>query len=210
MRNELGLPIVLASTSPRRLDLLKQIGLLCYLEPPLTDEKIRPGEKALLLVQRLAFEKAESACSRAAQKYDRGVILAADTVVVAPGGQRILGKPKDQLDAQQMLERLSGKWHSVLTGYCLLSFGTKKRKKCLRAVISKVKMRPLSLDLIQGYLAMGESMDKAGAYAVQGRGAALIERLEGSYTNVVGLPLTELVVDLEKFDVRVFSCNRAL
>jgi septum formation protein len=206
MRSSSRFSIVLASTSPRRVELMKQIRLNCQIEPPCVDEEIRPGEKAFDLVKRLAFEKAQSVCATAFRKYGECLIISADTVVVAPGSQVILGKPENLREAKRMLERLSGRTHSVLTGYCLLRFGKKGvQKKCSRVVVSKVKMRSLPDAMIRAYLATGESLDKAGSYGAQGAGAALIERIEGSYTNVVGLPLSEMVSDLQKFQVSLFK-----
>jgi septum formation protein len=131
-------------------------------------------------------------------------VIAADTTVVAPGGKRILGKPVDVRDAERMLRLISGRTHEVLTGYCLLGWDEKGRMRTWsRVVRSKVTMRKVSTAMIRDYVASGEPMDKAGSYAAQGFGMNWIQFLRGSYTNVVGLPMCELLMDLEeKFGVR--------
>jgi septum formation protein len=127
------------------------------------------------------------------------IIIAADTIVVSPNGKNILGKPKDQSDAEKTLKSLVGKTHTVLTGYCILVRAAgQPEKKRIRRVKSLVKMRSLSPREIARYVKSGEPMDKAGAYAAQGIGTALVESLRGSYTNVVGLPIAQLLLDLEQ------------
>jgi len=205
-------PIILASTSPRRIELLNQVHLPFEVQPPQTDETPLAKEKPARLVARLALEKAESVRKSSVQRHEACLIIAADTLVVAPcgraGNEKILNKPKDVDDARKSLRILSGKTHSVLTGYCILlaSSNPRKNKQVLRVVQSKVKMRLLNQSLIESYVQSGEPMDKAGAYAAQGLGMALIEKIEGSYTNVVGLPMTQVLADLEKtFKINLFS-----
>lgn len=208
--SRLKLPIILASTSPRRIYLMSQVLLPVEVQTPLSDERVKRGEKPRSLVSRLAKEKAESIREIAIQRYESSLILAADTVVVAPTSSKILGKPKDADDAARMLKMLAGKTHLVLTGYCaLLATRKKVDRKIVRVVESKVKMRSLNSKTIEKYVASGEPMDKAGAYAAQGLGMALIERIEGSYTNVVGLPIAQVFMDFEKvFKITLFSWTK--
>jgi len=188
--------IILASTSPRRVDLMKQMGFEFEAVSPSADETQRKGEKPEALVKRLAFSKALSVVSA---YQDSVVIIAADTVVVSPNGRKTLGKPRNARDAEKMLKSLVGKTHSVLSGYCILICERGKiQKKKTRMIRSRVKMRKLTSHEIARYVASQEPMDKAGSYAAQGLGTALVESLNGSYTNVVGLPITQLVSDLEK------------
>jgi septum formation protein len=194
--------LVLASTSPRRIELMRQAGFNVQVESPDADETPKRGESPRTLVARLARAKAISV----ARKGFRGgasetqLIIAADTIVVAPNGKSILGKPRDIADAKKTLGVLAGKRHSVFTGYCILPVGRDGTpgKPLVRVVGSKVKMRKLSRTDIERYVKTGEPMDKAGSYAAQGIGMVLIEGIQGSYTNVVGLPMCQLLADLEK------------
>jgi len=202
--------IVLASTSPRRIDLLRQAGLECEVVSPDADETPRKNEKPLDLVTRLALAKARSAARSLSRKKGRGsgaLIIAADTIVVEPRAKRILGKPRSRAEAIRMLASIQGATHLVLTGYCILELGPRGATHSLvRAVRSRVTMRPLSAAQIRAYVATGEPMDKAGSYAAQGIGMALIDRIEGSYANVVGLPICQLLRDLEdEFEIPVFE-----
>jgi septum formation protein len=191
--------IVLASTSPRRIELMKQLGFRFKVVPPKTDEALRKGESPRAMVARLAEEKAEVV----AEGRD-ALVIAADTTVVSPDGKRILGKPVSRSDAERMLRGLSGRVHTVLTAYCITLGGT----SLVRVVRSRVKMRKLSAVEVRRYVASGEPMDKAGSYAAQGLGMALIEEIRGSYTNVVGLPMAQLVSDLERFGIELFRWKR--
>ncbi|WP_018881297.1 nucleoside triphosphate pyrophosphatase [Thioalkalivibrio sp. ALE30] len=177
-------PLLLASASPRRRELLEQIQLAYEVAPMDVDETPRPGESPEVLVERLAIAKAEAAiaCGIPGQW-----VLAADTVVAV--GDEALGKPADFADAEAMLQRLSGGEHRVVSGMALGRPGASMRA---RTVTTRVRMRPLTSSDIAAYWATGEPRGKAGAYAIQGRGAAFVEWIEGSYTNVVGLPLFEL------------------
>jgi septum formation protein len=197
--NTFDLPILLASTSPRRRYLMEQVRLSVEVESPSTDETPRPREKPEKLVSRLARDKAESIEGIAQQKYADCLIVAADTIVVAPDGKKILGKPRDEKDAIKMLKLLAGKTHLVLTGYCVLRVSPlAPTRRIVRVVKSKVQMRELSRDAILRYVASGEPMDKAGSYGAQGLGMGLVEKISGSYTNVVGLPMAQLLKDIEK------------
>jgi septum formation protein len=176
--------IVLASLSPRRSDLLRQIGLSFSVLPANVNERIIPGEQPEVHVLRLAREKALVA----ARRSGTGIIIAADTVVVIDDA--VLGKPADRNDAIRMLTLLSGTAHRVITGLCVMDAGTRNSRE--RTSTTKVWFRRLSGDEIVAYANSGEPLDKAGAYGIQGRGALLIDRIEGCYFNVVGLPLSVL------------------
>lgn len=209
--------IILASTSPRRIDLLTQAGLKPLVVAPDADETILPRESPRAMVARLAQDKAEAVAVQflagmvPGLKREAVIIIAADTTVVAPDGKKILGKPRNAAEARRMLTTLSGRTHTVLTGYCVLSLkpGTAKSAYhshlLVRVVTSRVKMRKLSRKDVASYVRTGEPMDKAGSYAAQGVGMALIESINGSYANVVGLPICQLLQDLEsRFGVALF------
>lgn len=204
--------IVLASTSPRRIELLSQLGLEIEVLPPTVDETPGRGEKPAALVSRLAEAKAESTLSQLLARVDRGVVIAADTIVVAPGGKKILNKPRNRAEAVRMLTSLAGKQHEVLTSYCIKAFGKKLpagKRSMVRVISTQVRMRKLTALEIRRYVDTGEPMDKAGAYGAQGKGMALIESIEGSYMNVVGLPVCQLLVDLRALvGVELFSWTR--
>ena len=177
--------VVLASRSPRRRELLLAAGLHGEGHPPDVDEAAAPGEPPAAMVLRLAIEKAAT--------VETGeVVVAADTAVVLDG--EALGKPRDVEDAALMLARLSGRAHEVLTGFCV-RLG---RERLAAVVKTEVSFRPLSQAEIFGYVSSGEPLDKAGAYGIQGLGGALVDRVEGSYTNVVGLPLAEVLAAIRE------------
>ncbi len=207
LRTTLSVPIVLASTSPRRRDLMSQVRLPVHMEVPTAEEKAKKGESPKAMVGRLAVEKAQSVMSQCLWKFGSALIISADTIVVAPNGKTVLGKPKNEKDALRMLKMLAGKMHTVYTGYCVLSVSRGLQPETIvRVVASKVKMRPLTLETMKSYIATGEPMDKAGSYAAQGMGMALVEEIRGSYTNVVGLPVAHLLIDLEKkFGLTLFE-----
>ncbi|MEM7164241.1 MAG: Maf family protein [Planctomycetota bacterium] len=179
--------LMLASSSPRRRELLETLGYEVVVARPSTDETPQPGESAPALVQRLALAKAQSI-----QAENSDVVVAADTVVTID--RDLIGKPADRADAQAILERLSGRSHTVVTGYCVRC-GDRSE---VAAVATTVHFRNCTTAEIASYVATGEADDKAGAYGVQGRGGALVERVDGSYTNVVGLPLTEVLAAVTK------------
>lgn len=187
MTNPGLLPLVLASASPRRRDLLQGMGLAFQVHPADINEDPLPGENAAALVQRLALEKA----ARCREDHPRSLVLAADTVVVSdtPPAEEFLGKPTDPAAARSMLRRLSGRQHLVLTGMALIDPSGASAQQLAR---TQVTFRPLSDALIDWYVSTGEAFDKAGAYGVQGCAAMFVSRLEGSWTNVVGLPLNLL------------------
>ncbi len=174
--------IVLASASPRRLQLLQGCAFDVEVRAPGVDEAKLPGEAPAAMVQRLAHAKAG-----AVDVDDRAVVVAADTTVVLDG--RALEKPDGAADAVSMLTRLSGRAHDVLTGFCVRG----PRGERVGLVRTEVRFRPLSAAEIEAYVATGEPLDKAGAYGIQGRGGALVDAVFGSYPNVVGLPVAEVV-----------------
>lgn len=175
-------PLVLASRSPRRTEILEAIGWPFEVVAPKIDETRLAGEDALAYVRRLAQKKAEVV----AQKLNGRLVLGADTVVVVDG--EVLGQPRDAGDARRMLRLLSGKWHEVLTGVALVRVG--ELACCLVDYqITRVLFAELSGEEIDCYVESGEPMDKAGAYAIQGKAAPLIEEIRGDYFNIVGLPV---------------------
>lgn len=175
--------LYLASSSPRRAELLEQIGVRFRQMSPEVDETVLPGESAEDYVVRLALAKAQA--GRAGlSSGDAHAVMGADTAVVVDG--EIMGKPRDRDEGLRMLARLSGRCHEVYSAVAMVG-----RYSNVRCNISKVCFRPLTAAEIQAYWATGEPRDKAGAYAVQGLGALFIERLEGSYSGVMGLPLFE-------------------
>jgi septum formation protein len=177
-------PIILASNSPRRRELLRQIGVPFSVCPADVDERILPGEKAEAYALRVALDKARAAAKIAG----KGIVIGADTIVVL--GSDILGKPADARDAERMLSLLSGKMHAVITGLALVDAATGEQWSA--AAITRVWFRELSPSEVTAYVATGEPMDKAGAYGIQEKGALLVRKIEGCYFNVVGLPLSLL------------------
>ena len=174
--------LILASTSPRRAEILRTVGWPFESCPVDIDEGRRPGEKAATYVQRLAVEKAQAA---AVVRGAGSTIIAADTVVVID--EEILGKPHDEDDARRMLRQLSGQWHQVLTGIALINGAPAEIRVAHET--TEVKFAAMSQDEIDWYVSSGEPMDKAGAYAIQGLGSRFIEGIRGDYFTVVGLPV---------------------
>jgi septum formation protein len=186
--------LILASQSPRRAELLRNAGLRFEVRPADLDESLRSGEDSLEYVKRLAQEKALAVLATA---EDGAVVLGADTTVVLD--RESLGKPLDEEDARRMLGRLSGRTHQVMTGVCLAwrdSLGTVMCE--VEAEITEVEFAKMSVDETAAYVATGEPMDKAGAYAIQGRASRWIPRINGCYFNVVGLPVARVCAMLEK------------
>jgi septum formation protein len=175
--------LVLASASPRRKELLNQLGVSYRCDPAQIDESQLSSESPTDYVQRMALEKAHAVVAR--YQALEVVVLAADTTVVIDDG--VLGKPRDHVDALSMLARLSGRSHRVLTAVCLLGAVD---TQC-ELVETEVAFMSLGREACEAYLATGESWDKAGAYAIQGLGGAFVRSIHGSYSNVVGLPLCE-------------------
>jgi septum formation protein len=191
--------VILASTSPRRKELLRQIGVEFTSDPADVDERVLPGETPEEYAVRVALEKARVA----ARKAGSGIVIAADTIVVL--GDTILGKPADPADAERMLAMLSGRAHRVLTGLVIMDSATGRTIKRLED--TRVWFRDLSPEEIRSYVATGEPLDKAGAYGIQEKGALLIRKIEGCYFNVVGLPLSALGEILAAFGIQLLSQN---
>jgi len=189
--------LILASESPRRCELLKQIGLDFKAVPSKVLEEVVQAESPRDRVIRLAEAKAREVAS----KYPDGWVVAADSIVCINGS--ILGKPKDGKEAAEMLRRLSGQDHRVLTGFSVCHLGKGKSDK--EVVQTGVRMKFLAPEEIQWYVHTGEPFDKAGGYAIQGIGSFMIESIQGSYTNVVGLPLCELVQMLTRLGAITIS-----
>jgi len=193
--------IVLASGSPRRKELLTLAGVAFVVHAPDVDETPIRGERPREMVARLSTLKARTAAEKvliAGANGDSFWVLAADTTVVSATGKN-LGKPADVSEAKKMIRALQGKKHRVFTGYTLLQvFRGKEKKKIVRTVGTDVFIKKMNADEIVAYVAQGESLDKAGAYAAQGFGMVLIEKISGSYTNVVGLPVAQVLADLKK------------
>ena len=182
--------IVLASASPRRAELLASAGLPFVVVPTSIVEKRLPGEPPDAFVRRLAGAKARDVAGSRAD----GFVLGADTAVVLDGD--VLGKPRDDGDARAMLIRLSGRIHEVVTGYEVYDVTARRAEGGV--VKTQVEFARLRGAEIEAYVATGEPRGKAGAYAIQGRAAGMIRRIDGSYTNVVGLPLREVLETLAR------------
>ncbi|GAB4483611.1 MAG: Maf family protein [Thermodesulfovibrionales bacterium] len=187
--------IVLASASPRRKEILAKTGLCFEIDRSGFDEQLDPGVEPHRLARTLARHKAQAVSSR----YEDALIIAADTFIAFHG--QMLGKPHTPPEARRMLALLSGRTHSVITGYAVID--TRTGKLASGSEETQVVFRRLSKAEISAYVKTGEPLDKAGAYAIQGIGAMLVQRIDGDYLNVVGLPLVPLLRTLGKFGVRV-------
>jgi septum formation protein len=185
-------PLLLGSASPRRRDILQGLGLPIRIAPADIPEHVASGEAPLSYVTRIVQEKLSAVAARAASSFS--AVLVADTIVVIDGD--VLGKPVDVTDAERLLRRIAGRTHTVYTRYALSLPDAPAVVRIARTVATEVSLRAASPDELSRYAASGEGLDKAGAYAAQGLGAFLIERIVGSYSNVVGLPACELVQDL--------------
>ena len=178
-----GIPIVLASQSPRRAQLLRMLGLSFETVPADIDETYAAGEDPVSHAERLARTKAELVAARSPE----AVVIGSDTVVIESG--EVLGKPRDRTEAVHMLMRLQGREHEVATGIAVCYRGT------VHAGVERVtvRFRPFGADTAAAYAATDEPMDKAGAYGIQGYGATLVERIEGDYFAVMGLPICRMI-----------------
>jgi len=188
--------IVLASSSPRRKELLRQAGIPFTVMPADLDEEGlelsgTPAQRA----EQLAYLKAAAV----AKKLGKGFVLGADTIVVCEG--EVFGKPADKADARRMLGMLSGREHQVITGIALIDAASGTAR--IGHDVTSVRFSKLSNSEIEAYIDSDEPYDKAGSYAVQGKGALLVEGIEGCYTNVVGLPLRKLYCMLKEFGIKV-------
>lgn len=190
--------IVLASASPRRREILENTNIKFDIISSSIDELVLEGESPCHMVMRLAFEKGIDIASK--RKSD--LVISADTIVVLDN--KVLGKPKDEDEARDMITSLSGKTHQVITGISLINL--ENNKKIIDYVISNVKFKNLSENDINDYIKTKESLDKAGAYGIQGYGALLVEEIQGDYFNIVGLPISKLS-DLLKihFNINLFA-----
>lgn len=194
--------LILASASPRRQDLLRQIGLTFRVCPADIDEAaVAVGPDPAAIAAATAQAKAEAVAASLAADSPGAVVLGADTVVAL--GPELFGKPADEAEAAGMLRRLAGQTHTVYTGVCLVQTAT--GKQAVAAEATRVTMRSLTDKQIRAYVSSGEPLDKAGAYGIQGLGAVLVERIEGCYFNVVGLPLPRLCRMLEDFSISVWG-----
>lgn len=191
------LRIILASASPRRRDLLTQVGLTFEVEIPEVDEGMPGGMDPVGYVCQLAYRKAAAIAERTCD----GIVIGADTIVVAQGD--ILGKPADAASARKMLQHLSGAEHEVLTGVAVIDAAA--NKSVIGYELTKVIFKQLTNEEINNYIASGEPFDKAGAYGIQGLGAVLVKEIHGCYFNVVGLPVARLTEMLREFGVDVLA-----
>ena len=182
--------LILASSSPRRAELLRQVGLEFLVRKPPVEEDLGRGEPLTAQLKTLALRKAQAV----AQQEGGGLVIGADTVVV--NGSEVMGKPRSEEEAAAMLSRLSGRAHLVLTAVAVVNADN---GDCLVELEeTKVHFRSLDQEEIAAYVHSGEPLDKAGAYGIQGRGAVLVERIEGCYFNVVGLPIPRLAMMLKR------------
>jgi len=182
--------LILASASPRRRELLEQLGLNLQVTPANVDETPLPGERAAEYVRRVAAAKCDAVAARAIDLPGLPT-LAADTIVIVD--DQILGQPRDEDDARRMLVLLAGRRHDVTTAY-RVSFGGRTLDRAVTTVVSFRSLQPAEVD---AYIGSGEWKGKAGGYAVQGRAGAFVSELRGSHTNVIGLPLAEVLADLQ-------------
>ncbi|MCF2937305.1 Maf family protein [Paenibacillus alkaliterrae] len=202
-RNEAISQLVLASSSPRRKELVASLDLSLpvYILSTDTDESIEPDWTPVQVVEQLSLRKAQAAAAMLRQQNaDSSVIIGSDTIVVLDGD--VLGKPVDDEEAKAMLKRMQGRAHEVYTGVaCVLSASG---EAIVAHRMTKVQMKPLSDERIARYAATGEPRDKAGSYGIQGLGATIVDRIDGCYFNVVGLPLSLLSDMLAEYDIHVF------
>ena len=190
--------IILASASPRRKEILENTNIKFDIISSSIEELVLDGESPCQMVMRLAFEKGIDIAS----KHKSDLVISADTIVVLDN--TVLGKPKDEEEAKLMITNLSGRTHQVITGISLINL--ENDKKVIDYVISNVKFKNLSEDDINDYIKTKESLDKAGAYGIQGYGALLVEEIQGDYFNIVGLPISKLSDLLKKhFNINLFA-----
>ena len=189
--------IILASKSPRRREILENTKVRFSIKESQIDETIKLNESPKDTVKRLAYEKALDV----AKNNEDALVIGADTVVVID--DKILGKPKDETEAYNMIKLLSGKTHYVITGFALINLSL--NKKIVDCQISQVTFKELSEATIKDYIQTKESLDKAGAYGIQGYGGLLVKNIQGDYFNIVGLPISK-ISDLLKdhFDINLF------
>ncbi len=187
--------IVLASSSPRRKELLEKIGLVFTIDPSDYPEDVRSDSKPEEIAKAISLEKA----CLVAPKHPDAIIIAADTFGVFRG--KIIGKPHTPDEAREILQMLSGKSHRVITGFTIMD--TSGNRVETHAVETRVYFKTLSPEEISGYVTSGEPLDKAGAYAIQGLGAVIVKKISGDYYNVMGLPLNSLTESLKSFGIHI-------
>ncbi len=199
--------LVLASASPRRRELLRRAGYRPRIVVPQVDESTRQGEAPAACARRLAWSKAAEVAKRLPAPRRTRILVGCDTVVAI--GRVMLGKPRDAAEARRMLQRLSGREHSVISGVALLrqTPGARDRWRVF-SVETRVRFRRLGLDELDAYVASGDPMDKAGAYGIQEGAAHFVRGIRGSVTNVIGLPLAEVVVALRRWGVKPRRVSR--
>lgn len=188
---------VLASQSPRRKEILEDVGLKHIQIPSSEDETLSENLTPAQYVMEIALLKGASVAKTLSEGH---IVISADTIVVSEG--KILGKPENEADALNMLMKLSGKWHDVYTGYCVID--TNNSNSCAKYEKTSVKFRSFTEKEARKYIASGECMDKAGSYGIQGKGRLLVEKIDGDYFNVVGLPvcaLAKMLKDEFKIDI---------
>ena len=189
--------IILASESPRRKELLERMGIKFVVEPASIDESVVKSLEGREMASELSRRKAKLVAAH----HRNAVVIAADTVVIL--GNRVMGKPGDRLEAKKMLRALSGKPHTVVTAFTVIDTGTKKT--LTDSVETTVYVKPLRREDIEAYVRTGEPLGKAGAYAIQGLGSVIVEKIEGDYFNVVGLPLSRLADNLKLLGISVLE-----
>jgi septum formation protein len=188
--------IILASQSPRRKQLLEQIGLKFEIYPSNYEEDMTLNMEPIKLAEFLSLGKAKDV----AQKQKSSIIISADTIVAVDG--EVFGKPKTPERAKYMLQKLSGRAHSVITGFTIID--AEINRQISKSVETKVYFKNLSEKEIDAYIATGEPLDKGGGYAIQGLAALFVEKIEGDYFNIVGLPILALTIELKNFGVNIF------
>ena len=191
--------IILASASQRRKEILGLTGLEFRVEESGVEEVMRESVPAGRLARLLSRQKAEAVAQREKERGGNAIVIAADTFISFNG--RYLGKANDRAEASQMLRMLSGRRHLVVTGYTVMDSSSGRRES--GSIETKVHFRRLGPGEIDSYVKTGEPIGKAGAYAIQGMGAALVKKIEGDFFNVVGLPLSALVITLKKLGIRI-------
>lgn len=196
MMSTTTIPIILASSSPRRRELLQALGLPFQVQTSDVDETTDPDRTPEEIVTELALRKAREIAGKTAA----GIVIGADTIVVLD--QAVLGKPRDEADAFRMLAQLQGREHTVFSGVAVIDAASGREEVAWRS--TRVRIRPMTEAEIRAYIATGEPMDKAGSYAIQGFGATLVEGIVGDYFTVVGLPLNTTAELLSRFDIRIF------
>jgi len=187
--------IILASQSPRRRDLLKQIGLEFEIDPSNYEEDMTLDMEPRKLAEYLSLGKTKDV----AQRHKDSIIISADTIIAVDN--EVFGKPKTPEKAKYMLQKLSGRAHSVITGFTIIN--TEINKQISKSVETKVYFKNISEEEMDAYIATGEPLDKGGGYAIQGMAALFVEKIEGDYFNIVGLPIIALTDELKNFGIKI-------